>query len=92
MLNALNRREPNNVQRYVEIENAGHCPNHEAPQAVAHVVSSWVSSQDRREGHLTLVQSQKQLLDEPWGETKMQERREGDIKLSLLDRLAITFV
>lgn len=92
MLKALNRREPNKVHRYVEIENAGHCPNHEAPQAVGHVVSSWVRSDDRREGHLTLVESTKQVLIEKWGETKMQERKEGDIRLSFIDRLAVAFV
>eukprot|EP00980_Cylindrotheca_fusiformis_P001708 scaffold388_cov114-Cylindrotheca_fusiformis.AAC.17 len=92
MLEALQRRCNNCVQRYVEIENCGHCPNHEAPQAVGKIVTSWVKAKDRREKSLSIVDADKEIFHEPWGETTIRERCEEDIKLSLLDRLAMTFV
>jgi hypothetical protein len=92
MLKALNTREPGKVHRYIEVENCGHCPNHEAPQAVGRVVTAWVNAKDRGEDKLTLVQSKREVVHEDWGETAMTERREGDIHLSLMDRLAVTFV
>jgi pimeloyl-ACP methyl ester carboxylesterase len=91
MLNALNKREPEKVHRYVEIGRAGHCPNHEAPQAVARLVTSWASAKSHQPDKLTLVKG-REVIHEPWGETIMQERMENDISLSLLDRLATTFV
>lgn len=30
-------------QRYIEITQTGHCPNHEAPKAVGHLVNRWVN-------------------------------------------------
>lgn len=92
MLQALAMREPNRVHRYIEVENCGHCPNHEAPQAVAKVVNSWVNAEDRSEKMLSLVNADKEIFSEPWGETVVRERKEDDIQLSWLDQLAITFV
>ena len=92
MLEALDKRAPDNVHRYIEIENVGHCPNHEAPQAVANVVKSWVGTKDRRGDQLTLVHADQRVFQEPWGETKMEERQGEDIKLNLVDWLAVTFV
>lgn len=45
------------VQRYVQITNAGHCPNHEAPKAVGHLVRAWVNAKDdgRHKGRLSFV-------------------------------------
>ena len=96
MLQALEQREPGKVHRYVEVENCGHCPNHEAPQAVAQVVLPWVQASDRRKEVLPLVvgdqNNRMQIFDEPWGETVIRERNEGEIQLSWVDRLAVTFV
>jgi hypothetical protein len=92
MLQALKQRSNNNVQRYIEVENCGHCPNHEAPQAVGNIVRSWVNAKDRREDSLSLTASEKQVFHEPWGETTIQERQEEDIDVSLLDLVAVTFV
>jgi hypothetical protein len=41
--------------RYVEITNAGHCPNHEAPQAVGYIVKSWVNALNRSKDCLSFV-------------------------------------
>lgn len=92
MLQALEKREPNKVHRYIELENCGHCPNHEAPQAVARIVRSWVDATDRSEDHLRLLDSEKEVVSEPWGDVVMSERKESDIQLNWLDRLAVTFV
>ena len=93
MLHALSQREPTKVHRYVELENVGHCPNHEAPQAVARVVKSWVNAEtSRADETLALVQNDKEVILEEWGEIVMRERSESEIELSLLDRIATTFV
>ena len=45
------------VHRYVEITNAGHCPNHEAPKAVGHLVKAWVDAKhgNRSKQQLALI-------------------------------------
>lgn len=91
MLQALDQREPHQVHRYIEIENAGHCPNHEAPQAVAHVVRSWVGAKDRTKEHLTLTED-KIVFHEEWGETSAEELGANDIHLGMMDRLATSFI
>jgi len=92
MLQALEQREPNRVHRYIEVENCGHCPNHEAPQAVAKVVNAWVSAVDRSENVLRLVDTNGEVFSEPWGETAAREIKESEIDLTWLDKLAVTFV
>lgn len=92
MLQALAKRTPNKVHRYVEVENCGHCPNHEAPQSVAKVVHKWVNAIDRSAAKLRLVDADQEVIVEPWGETIMREREENEIPLTWIDRLAVTFV
>ncbi|KAL3918731.1 MAG: hypothetical protein SGARI_007386 [Bacillariaceae sp.] len=95
MLQALDQRTPDSVHRYIEIENAGHCPNHEAPQAVAHVVRSWVTADDRCRESLALVDApagNKIVFHEEWGETAVAECGVDDIRLGMMDRLATTFI
>lgn len=92
MLQALQQRQPHRVNRYVEIENCGHCPNHEAAQAVAKILSLWVGSDDKRVEELQLVKANEEVFIEEWGVIIAREREEGDIPLSWLDRLAVTFV
>ncbi|CAJ1942504.1 unnamed protein product [Cylindrotheca closterium] len=92
MLQALNSRKNGKAQRYVEVENCGHCPNHEAPQAVGSVVTKWVNSMYRDAKSVSLVRSEKEVFDEAWGATPISERQVEDIELSLLDRVAVTFV
>jgi hypothetical protein len=98
MLQALNQREPHQVHRYIEIENAGHCPNHEAPQAVAQVVRSWVESSDRSKHHLLLIdkgvsdKTNKMVFQEDWGETIATELGANDITLGIMDQLATSLI
>ncbi len=87
MLQYLDKRPPDKVQRYVELENVGHCPNHEAPQLVAKLSSLWMSSENRTSEALTLVEGEEERNMEPWGEIVARERQGSDIQLSLLDRI-----
>jgi hypothetical protein len=97
MLLALDQREASKVHRYVEISNAGHCPNHEAPQAVGHIVKSWIAAADRSIESLSFVgpapsaSGPSLVFREDWGETALMECGVDDIKLGLMDRLA-TFI
>jgi pimeloyl-ACP methyl ester carboxylesterase len=92
MLQALQQREPDRVHRYIEVENCGHCPNHEAPQAVAKVVNAWVGANDRTVDCLPLVNAAEETFSEAWGDTIAREYEENDILLSWADRLATTFL
>lgn len=87
MLTQLEKRTNGAANRYVELSDVGHCPNHEAPRAVAQLVHLWIEAHNRSECMLPEF-----TCKEIWGETKAVERRASDIPLSLLDRLAVTFV
>lgn len=90
MLESLSTRQ-NVSSRFVELEGVGHCPNHESPQAVASLVSTWVKN--RQKDKLQLVEHDKRVTVEDWGaEIIMQEKEAADIELSLLDRIATKFV
>lgn len=58
-------------QRYVTIDNAGHCPNHEAPTAVAKVLESWLGAPDRSTA--SLITGGKESIHEPWGDVMLRE-------------------
>jgi len=44
MLETLDQRHPDRVHRYVELSDVGHCPNHEAPRAVAQLLRRWTDA------------------------------------------------
>lgn len=92
MILALDKRDQSKVHRYVEISNAGHCPNHEAPTAVSHLLRAWTSADDRRSESLTLVDDDQNVFEEGWGQFSVEECDADDIQVGLIDRLAITFV
>jgi len=87
------------VHRYVEITNAGHCPNHEAPQAVGHLVKSWVEAKDRSKKQLSLTgtatsktEQQHKKFREEWGEHSVSEYNREEIKLGWVDRFVTSFM
>lgn len=82
------------TQRYVELSNVGHCPNHEAPTAVAGILSKWVEAIDRQPGTLCLLPkvTEEEPFHETWGEIVAREKRAEEIPLSLVDQLAVSFV
>lgn len=105
MLKALEerRKDFSAVHRYVEISNAGHCPNHEAPQAVGHLVHSWVGAKDRSKEQLSLIgttasttsrqqQQHHKTFREEWGEHSIFEYDREDIKLGWVDKFVTSFM
>jgi len=93
MMNALDQREPSKVHRYVEISNTGHCPNHEAPTAVSHLLRSWTGAvDDRRSRSLMLFDETPKIFEEDWGQHSVQECNANEIQVGFMDRLATTFV
>ena len=100
MLETLDTRHPDKVHRYVELSNVGHCPNHEAPQAVARLLRAWADASgrtiaERSESNrrtVELVPGGRQVFPEPWGDISVQERHANDIPVSFMDRLSTSFV
>lgn len=92
MLNNLSKRPANKIHRYIELSNVGHCPNHEAPTAVARVLQGWLEATNRRSDQLSLLQADTEVVRESWGKTVARERSESEIPLSTMDRIATTFV
>ena len=80
------------IQISPKIENCGHCPNHEAPTAVAQIVNRWIGSKDRSRNMLSLLDGEKQIIEEPWATTHVSEVSEDNISLSLMDKIITTFV
>ncbi|KAL7575026.1 hypothetical protein ACA910_010838 [Epithemia clementina (nom. ined.)] len=79
--------------RYVELSNVGHCPNNEAPTATAFVLQAWwqLSREGRITGDPWFVESNN-IVQEEWGQTQLMEKKSHEIELSLLDRVAVSFV
>ncbi|CAB9502222.1 hydrolase, alpha beta fold family protein [Seminavis robusta] len=91
MLQALDTRQPDKVHRYVELSNVGHCPNHEAPQAVSQLLQLWVNAADNRRS-LQLVNGPTETFTEQWGDITVQELGTDSIPMGLMDRVATAFV
>lgn len=80
------------VQRYLALSNTGHCPNHEAPQSVAHAIARWVSSEDGMRDQLALIDEGESTLcfHEPWGDMDMREVDGAELEiLSVPDKIMI---
>ena len=86
MLQSLPKKS-NFAKRYLELDHVGHCPNHEAPQAVATAITKWMYASNKQTTALGCS-----TFSEPWGDIQMKEKNEQDISLTLLDWFAITFV
>ena len=97
---------PMAAQRYVSLDNVGHCPNHEAPTAVAKVLLNWIgasttssaqspggdgSSSSRNE--VPLVSGSAEIINEPWGEVSAREVSIEESKnLGIVDRIVSSMV
>eukprot|EP00970_Alexandrium_tamarense_P004171 scaffold696_cov197-Alexandrium_tamarense.AAC.3 len=76
-------------QRYVALDNVGHCPNHEASTAVAKVLLPWI------EDSLVLpdIINKPIVVHEPWGNVSIREvSLEESEKLSVVDRIVSQMV
>lgn len=87
------------AQRYITIENVGHCPGHEAPTAVARTLLSWIgASNNDDEGSdnrskVPLVSSASAEIREPWGVVRVREVSiEESQDLSVADRIVSSMV
>lgn len=85
MLQRLSRRASSTTQRYIELDQVGHCPNHEAPQAVGHAVRSWVDASIRSRGNLQLFDGHSQVFSEAWADFTIQELDHDNILMNMLD-------
>ena len=92
MLGALSKRGSEQTQRYLELENVGHCPNHEAPQAVGHAIRSWVSSVSHKLNDLSLVNGDSQVFSEPWADIAIRELKQHEIPMNIIDHIATALV
>jgi len=82
------RSHPNEpIHRYVELENVGHCPNHEAPHAVGSVLKRWLDNGERSNDNLFLVDGKYQTFNEPWGIITSRELDENEARMSIKDRV-----
>jgi len=73
--------------RYLELENVGHCPNHEAPTAVSKICRRWLQNHDR--ASVPLLKDDDDFSEE-WG--SIQAREVKDVSLSIMEKLITTFV
>lgn len=93
------------VQRYVSLDNVGHCPNHEAPTAVAKVVLPWIragafsssSSQDQQQQNRynvpLVVHDGSEVTREPWGVVRADEVSLDESRdLGVIDRIVSSIV
>jgi pimeloyl-ACP methyl ester carboxylesterase len=75
------------TQRYVELSHVGHCPNHEAPKAVAQLLRRWWRAEENRDIS-TLVKDT--VVSEAWGDTTLQEKSYEMIPPRMSQRIANT--
>lgn len=84
------------TQRYVELSNTGHCPNHESPTATARILAAWLGAASGRRSpeQLSLLPSgaSSVVVREEWGDTVVRELEADEIPLSWADRLAVQFL
>ena len=86
------RRASEAAQRYVSLEDVGHCPNHEAPAASASILLRWIGASRRDEAPLVSV-GDNDRIKEHWGDVRLREvwiEESGD--LGLLDRIVSNMV
>ena len=80
------------AHRFVTLDNVGHCPNHEAPTAVARVLLPWLNANDSDQRRVVPLASQT-LIKEPWGEVFIREVSIAESNsLGLVDRVVSTMV
>lgn len=85
MLQSLMKRESNVTQRYLELNDVGHCPNHEAPTAVGRVLQRWMDCPER--GCIPLLDGEKDVFSEPWGNISVREVNQTEVQLNGWERL-----
>jgi pimeloyl-ACP methyl ester carboxylesterase len=100
-LTALHSATNRGMVRYVGLSNVGHCPNHEAPQAVASILMQWLKYAAKDIEHISLHSAGSQedahvavrsaRFYERWGTTNATEYEADAIPVPLLDRIQANF-
>lgn len=77
--------------RYVALENAGHCPNHEAPVSVARVMRPWLDTLAEGRTDVVLVENkgEGEWIEPSWGGriVAREVELEESANLGLIDRI-----
>jgi len=89
MLQALMERNSTVIQRYIELDNVGHCPNHESPSAVGQVLQRWMNSTSRRGN---LLDDDTVIFPETWANISAREVHPSEAQLSGWERLVTSIV
>lgn len=96
MLHLLEREKksisPIPIQRYIELDNVGHCPNHESPTSVGIITRRWLCAKDRSSEQLTLVDDDVRVIDEPWGRITAEEVLRDNLTFSFMDRITTSLL
>lgn len=85
------RKQEEYVGRYIEIDNVGHCPNHEAPTAVGKICQRWIRTDKERRGFKPLIDNENDDFSEKWCRD-IQAREVKDSSLSVMEKLITTFI
>ena len=85
------------VQRYVELDNCGHCPNHEAATLVGMIASRCTGTSQRHREKLSLMSDKDGNMDamsvtEPWGVISGREVKDDEFSLSLIGKIITNMV
>merc|ERR1712228_1095360 len=82
------------IYKFYELDNVGHCPNHEAPQAVASTLYNWIyhtidNRKEKKQYNKEEEEEEEFFYYEPWGDTILREVK--DIHLNFMDNLFTSF-
>merc|ERR1711862_862101 len=83
------------IYKFYELDNVGHCPNHEAPQAVASTLYNWIyhtidkNNNNDNKKEKKEEEEEEVFYYEPWGDTILREVK--DIHLNFIDNLLTSF-
>lgn len=78
--------------RYMELSSTGHCPQHEQPKAVGHLISQWVSFGGGNHSGQDFSLPSTGTFVEKWGETKVRERQKDDIEVGWVDKIVTSLL
>ena len=93
-MSILTTTHPNSIHKLVELDNVGHCPNHEAPKAVAYALHRWLGGND--DGKYDDDDDDRFMNEditfyEEWGDITMKEIYDYD-DMGVLDEFLASFL
>jgi len=85
MFDSMISKTSRHHHRYLQLFNVGHCPNHEAPKAVAKALTTWISNEKNRSKLSFFDGKKEETFIEEWGEISMRE--DENVEINFLDRV-----